>query len=111
MKELTKMEERVLIAVWKLGENASGVDIGRYLKNATGKSVVYGTLYTSFEQLIRKGFISKRFGEPTAVRGGKSKIYFSLTSKGLKALEAAFENQTAMWEGISVETFKKGSFS
>ena len=108
MKELTKMEERVLIGIWKLGDEAYGVNIQRYLRRMTGKSVVYGTLYTTFEQLVRKGYINKRFGEPTAVRGGKSKIYFIITDKGLKALEQAYENQSIMWEGITADSFRGG---
>ena len=106
MKELTKIEETVLIAVWHLGEEAYGVNIKRRLKEVTGKDPLYSTLYTTFEQLVRKGYLDKRFGEPTAVRGGKRKVYFNITKNGFEALKAAFENQKAVWGGISEESFK-----
>lgn len=109
MKDLTKIEETVLIAVWHLGEEAYGVRIKQRLKKMTGKEPLYSTLYTTFEQLVRKGYMDKRFGEPTAVRGGKRKVYFTITREGFEALKAAFENQKAVWGGITEKSFKEGT--
>jgi len=106
MKDLTKIEETVLIAVWHLGEEAYGVNIKQRLKKMTGKEPLYSTLYTTFEQLVRKEYLDKRFGEPTAVRGGKRKVYFTITHEGFEALKAAFENQKSVWVGITDESFK-----
>ena len=107
MKDLTKIEETVLIAVWHLGEEAYGVNIKQRLKKVTGKDPLYSTLYTTFEQLVRKGYLTKRFGEPTSVRGGKRKVFFHITKEGFDALRAAFEKQKAVWHGITEKSFGK----
>jgi PadR family transcriptional regulator PadR len=105
MIELTKLEEIVLIAIWNLREDAYGVNIKKKVHELTAKEYFYNTLYTIFDQLIRKGFIIKGFGEPTAVRGGKRKVFFRLTKEGHGALNDAFERQRRIWAGFVKETF------
>ena len=108
MQELTKLEEIVLIAIWSLGEDAYGVNIKKKVHEITGKEYFYNTLYTTFDQLIRKECIVKDFGEPTAVRGGKRKVFFQITKEGRGALEHAFERQRRVWAGFTKESFRKG---
>jgi PadR family transcriptional regulator PadR len=107
MKDLTKLEEVVMIAIWKLGEEAYGVEIKKKVKEILGKEYFYNTLYTTFLQLVQKRYISKHFGEPTAIRGGKRKVYFHLTKSGMNVLEKAFERQRKVWGGITRESFEK----
>ena len=108
MKDLTKLEEIVMISVWRLGDDAYGVKIKNDVKEIAGTEYFYNTLYTTFHQLVQKGYLSKHFGEPTAVRGGKRKIFFKLTPQGAKVLESAFDRQRRIWRGITKESFKKG---
>ncbi len=111
MKDLTKIEETILIAIWRLGEDTYGVRIKNHIKKATGKDYLYSTLYTTFEQLVRKGYVTKQFGAPTAVRGGKRKVFFCITDEGTEALKHAFEKQKAVWRGITEESFDTGLIS
>jgi DNA-binding PadR family transcriptional regulator len=108
MKDLTKLEEAVMIAILRLEDKAYGVEIKNKVKEIVGKEYFYNTLYTTFHQLVQKGYITKHFGEPTAIRGGKRKVYFRLTQKGIAVLEIAFDRQRRVWHGISKESFKKG---
>lgn len=108
MKELTKLEEVVMLAILSLGDEAYGVNIKLKVHEIMGKEYFYNTLYTTFDQLIRKGFIVKDFGEPTAVRGGKRKVFFQMTKEGKAALERAFERQQRVWTGVTKESIKKG---
>ncbi len=108
MKDLTKIEETVIIAVWRLEENAYGVTIRDQIKKVSGREFLYNTLYSTLEQLVSKGYLTKYFGEPTAVRGGKRKIFFMLTESGLKSLEAAYQSQKAVWNGIDDDSFSGG---
>ena len=105
MIEITRLEEIVLIAIWNLKEDAFGVNIKRAVHELMGKEYFYNTLYTTFDQLIRKGLIIKGFGEPTAVRGGKRKVFFRLTKDGQWALREAYEKQRRVWAGFAKETF------
>lgn len=108
MKELTKLEEIVMISIWHLNDDAYGVNIKKKVKEISGKEYFYNALYTTFTQLERKGFVIKHFGEPTAVRGGKRKVYFQLTKGGMAALVNAFERQSRVWGGITKESLTQG---
>jgi PadR family transcriptional regulator, regulatory protein PadR len=109
MKDLTKLEELVLMSIWRLGDDAYGVKIKRHVKKLAGKEYLYNTLYTTFDQLTRKGFINKLFGEPTAIRGGKSKVFFLITRQGIKALENAYLYNSRVWGGVTIDSFQQGS--
>ena len=108
MKDLTKIEETILLAILRLKEDAYGVTIKKQIKRVTGRDYLYNTLYTSLEQLVKKGYVTKRYGDPTPVRGGKRKIFFDLTVDGAEALETAFNKYRSVWDGISEDTFKEG---
>ena len=100
MKLLTMMEQILLITILKLADEAYGVQIRKQVEEVTGKDVKYGTLYNSLDQLVRKGYVTSRAGEPTAVRGGRRKIYYSITPIGRDALQAAHDLQKNLWEGV-----------
>ena len=108
MKDLSKLEEVVMLAIWRLGDKAYGVEIKNKVKEIAGKEYFYNTLYTTLHQLVRKGYIIKHFGEPTAKRGGKRKVFFDLTQLGMNVLEMAFKRQSLVWSGITKESFKIG---
>ncbi len=108
MKDLTKIEETILLAIMNLKNDAYGVTIKKRIMEVTGREYLYNTLYTSLEQLVKKGYITKRFGDPTPTRGGKRKIFFNLTETGIEALRESFVKTRLIWEGISEKTFEKG---
>lgn len=108
MRELTKVEETILIAIWQLGDAAYGVTIKDRIYDLTGREYLYNTLYTSLEQMVRKGLISKYFGDPTPVRGGKRKIFFTVTDEGLEALKEAYEKVQSLWQSVSLNSLKNG---
>lgn len=102
MNYLTRQEEIYLLAIWRLQENAYGVKIKKKIAEMTGRSLSYGALYFTLEQLFKKEYVGRTVGEPTPVRGGCSKIYYHLTEKGKEALKNAYKLQESIWDGISV---------
>lgn len=107
MKELTKAEETLLLTILNLRDNAYGVVMKQRIKETTGKALPYGTLYFILEQLTKKGYVKRRTGESKAERGEWNRIYYSLTSKGHKALREAFEMHRKVWEGYGESALKK----
>ena len=97
MVDLTKHEEILLITILHLKENAYGVYIRRQIKETTGKQLNYGTLYRMLDQLVKKGFLERKEGEPMPERGGRRKNYYTLTKYGIKALQEAFALQKTLW--------------
>ena len=83
---LGTLEQSVLYAILRLRENAYGVTIQAEIKEATGRALSFGAIYTTLEWLENKGFINARLGEATATRGGRAKRYVSVTGTGQAAL-------------------------
>ncbi len=100
MKYLTLNEEVLLIAILKLKDNAYPVSIRAEYIKMTQKSIVYGALYNSLAYLLKKGLVNSCKGHPTPEKGGKRKVYFSITEDGLKALQKTKEFQQSIWNGV-----------
>jgi DNA-binding PadR family transcriptional regulator len=107
MKELTKNEETLLLVILQLKDNAYGVAIKQHIQKTKGKALPYGTLYFILEQLTRKEYVKRFTCESKPERGGRSRIYYSLTSDGIKALEKAYEIQRKIWNGYVKGTWGK----
>ena len=105
MKELTKIEEILLLAIWRLKDDAYGVKIRKYISQIIGKDFTYGNLYSALSQLSKKKYVKKTLGEPTPDRRGRRKIYYTVSSAGIKALKTAREINQKIWEGVSDYVF------
>ena len=97
---LGELEQIVLLAILRLGEDAYGVPIGLEIEQRTGRALTVGALYRTLDRLEAKGYVSSSFGDPTPERGGRSKRYFKVRPLGLRTLRASREALTAMWEGL-----------
>ena len=101
MEVLTLNEEILLLAIYRLKANAYGVTIMEKVMETTRKKIVYGTLYNSLDTLVKKGLVTTYRGEPTAERGGRSKVYYNITDKGKLALQNTRELHASLWDGIA----------
>jgi PadR family transcriptional regulator PadR len=106
-KMLSKAEEVVLLAIWRLERDAYGVSIRRQTKKDSGKDYTYGTLYGLLRQLASKELIEKRLGPPTPEKGGRSKTYFDLTRKGIQSLKEAIAEHRRVWKNLGEWSFGK----
>ena len=101
MPYLTKLEEILLIAIWRLKKEAYGVSIRKQVMDMTKENMTYGTLYSSLDQLAKKGYVKKSIGEPTQERGGRRKIYYAILPRGFEALRHAQELSKVLWDDVS----------
>jgi len=100
MTIITRLEEAILIAVWKLENSAYGVTINKHVSKSLKKNYSMGALYFSLDQLLRKGYVSKTTKQFYHEKGGRSRTYYSLTKDGKKALQEVKAYQRALWDGI-----------
>jgi DNA-binding PadR family transcriptional regulator len=100
MNILTLNEEMLLTAISHLEDNAYGVTIMAKIREISPKKIVFGTLYNSLDKLAKKGYVIATTGEPSPERGGRRKIYYTLTKKGKTALEKTREFHKTLWEWI-----------
>ena len=101
MDVLSRADEILLLTILNLKNNAYGVSIVKEVKIRTGKNLKIGGLWVSLDILAKKGLILKRIGDPTPRRGGRSKIYYSLTPAGLKSLKHIREFSQNLWRGMT----------
>lgn len=106
---LGEFEEIVLLTVAVLGDDAYGNAVLEEIESRTKRSVNLSAIHASLYRLESKGFLKTRKGNPTAIRGGKRKKYYSLTGYGLKALNEAKELRDGLWESIPPFVLKRAT--
>ena len=100
---LGELEQIVLLALIRLGDNAYGVPIRHDIERRTGRSLSIGALYRTLERLEDKGFVRSKTGEPTPERGGRAKRFFRAEPSGLEALRRTRQALDVMWEGLDLK--------
>jgi DNA-binding PadR family transcriptional regulator len=83
------LEQLVLLAVARLGDNAYGMTVRREIAARTGRELSLGAVYTTLDRLERKGYVRSAAGEPTAEREGRGRRLFRIEAAGEAALTAA----------------------
>jgi PadR family transcriptional regulator PadR len=107
MKLLSRSEEIILLAVWRLEGNAFGISIRDQVSEATGYRWTLGAIYVPLDKLTRKGYVAKSYSRPMPRRGGRSKVLYRLTPEGREALRTVREIQTSLWKGIPGHAFEE----
>ncbi|MEL7002077.1 MAG: PadR family transcriptional regulator [Bacteroidota bacterium] len=97
---LGEFEEIVLLTVAVLADKAYGNAILEEIEKRTERSVNLSAIHASLYRLEKKGFVEARKGDPSAVRGGKRKKYYSPTTYGLRSLSRAKELRDGLWDAI-----------
>jgi DNA-binding PadR family transcriptional regulator len=98
---LTKLEDQILMTVWRFQGNGYGVNIYQHLEKVLDSKISVGVVYLTLDRLAKRGFLQTYKGEPTAVRGGMRKKYFKITQKGIDALSKSKEAHDRIWNEYS----------
>jgi len=96
-KPIGDLEELVLLAVLRLGDQAYGASIREELKDQASRSVSISTVYVTLMRMEEKGLSRSWMGQPSGERGGKAKRHFQVSAEGLEALEASRVVRERMW--------------
>ena len=75
---LTKLEDQILLSVWKFQGKAYGINVYQHLEQMTQSKVAIGVVYFTLDRLAKRGYLESYKGEPTAVRGGMRKKYYKI---------------------------------
>lgn len=105
---LSRTDEMILLAIWRLGDNAYGVTIADMLTRTSGKKWILGGIYVPLDRLKKKGYLYSCLGKSTKKRGGRSKRLYKLTKHGLDTLIEVKVREQSIWEGISISSLEKG---
>ena len=104
---LGELEELVLLTTAALVNDAYSVGICDELAVRTGRKMKLGMVHAVLNRLEEKKLVKSRLGEATAVRGGKRKRYYVVTSAGKAALLKSKEMRDGLWKlipGLNLKT-------
>ena len=109
MRLLTRTEEIILLAIWRLGDNAYGITIRDEVERATGDDWGLGAVYPFLSRLHKAGYAKTLTSRSTPERGGRHKIMYLLTESGKEALAEVQRVNRRAWDGITAADFAKSS--
>jgi DNA-binding PadR family transcriptional regulator len=107
MKLLSRIEEIILLSIWRLGDEAYGMAIREEVIKTTGKKWLLGAIYGPLGRLHKNGYVLTIKGKPTPERGGRSKVYYRLSREGIKALREIQRVNFLIWNDIEDLEFKE----
>jgi DNA-binding PadR family transcriptional regulator len=99
---LGEFEHIILLALLRLQDQAYGVTVRREIEFRIQREVSIGAVYATLGRLETKGYVVSHLGDPTPERGGRSKRFFRVTSKGVAAVNRTHLAIQRMTEGLSL---------
>jgi PadR family transcriptional regulator PadR len=97
---LGSLEEQVLLAVVRTGEDAYGMNVRRELAEVTGRDVAIGAVYATLDRLEAKGLA----GSSRAVSAeGASRRIFAVTGLGARSLAFTRATRERLWSGVKLQ--------
>lgn len=84
---LAEFEEIVLLAVWRLGDEANATTIKETVENVAGRTTSIGAIYATLDRLEEKKYITIVQGEAKLEQGGRAKRSFKIEGQGIAALQ------------------------
>lgn len=103
-----EFEEIVLLAVGVLHGNAYGVTIKEEIEQRTKREVSVGALQVTLRRLEKKGFLTSKHADADSSRGGRPRLYFTLTAYGKKTLQEVLEVRIGFWKSLPETILKLG---
>jgi DNA-binding PadR family transcriptional regulator len=97
---LGECEERVLLTIAALMNDAYSVAVCDELKKNTGRSAKLGVVHSVLNRLEEKGLVKSKLGEATSTRGGKRKRFYTITNGGKAALIRSKELRDDLWNKL-----------
>ena len=94
------LEEQVLVAVLRTGDDAYGMQVRREIEQVTGRDLAIGAVYATLDRLEEKGLLSSR----RTHGDGPSRRLFELSAPGARALAETRAMRERLWRGVDVRT-------
>ena len=96
---LGEFEQLVLLAILKLGDEASGSAIREAVQEGSRRTVWIGAIYTTLQRMTDKGLVTSTIAESRGSGERKRKI-FGLSAEGKAAIGQAYETWARMTRGL-----------
>ena len=92
------LEEQVLVAVIRSGDEAYGMEVRREIERVTGRDLAIGAVYATLDRLEAKGLLRSR----RTFSDGPSRRLFELSRAGARALMETRAMRERLWAGVEL---------
>ena len=106
---LGELEQLILLAILRLGDDAYGLSIARELESHAGRRLSRGALYTMLERLETKGLVRWHSARGGPERQGMPRRLYAVTPRGVAAVRASQRVLRRMWRGLENVLKESGS--
>lgn len=90
----------MLLAIWKLKDQAYGIAIREQVEKDTGVKWLSGAIYVPLSRLKTSAYVKTRKADKSAELGGRPRIYYSLTPLGMKKLVSLQTMNKTLWADV-----------
>ena len=97
---LGSLEEQVMLAVVRTGEDAYGMNVRRELAEVTGREIAIGAVYATLDRLEAKGFVAST--RPDAAEGPSRRV-FAVSAAGARSLALTRSTRERLWSGVKLQ--------
>jgi PadR family transcriptional regulator PadR len=97
---LSRAEEMILLAIWRLGNDAYCVPILEEMIQRTGRRWTLSGIYIPLGRLEKNKLVESYFSDPLPARGGKRRRFYRITRDGFAALKEIKALEKSMWIGL-----------
>lgn len=99
-ENLGELEQQVLLAVLRLGDEAYSASVVTELEARTGREVAPAAVYIALRRLEQHGVTASEMRRPPD--GSRKRRYFTVTEAGRTLLREARRRLVRLWDGIDV---------
>jgi PadR family transcriptional regulator PadR len=99
---LGEFELLVLLAVMQLGDEAYPLAIAEQIEASTKRAASRPAVLITLNRLEDKGLLTSRHGDPTPVRGGRSKRFFLPKPLAVQAVRQSLQRIQTMAQGLDL---------
>jgi PadR family transcriptional regulator, regulatory protein PadR len=96
---LGSLEEQVMLAVVRRGDDAYGMNVRRELEEVTNRDVAIGAVYATLDRLEAKGLVVST--RPGASEGASRRV-FAITPAGARSLALTRATRERLWSGVKL---------
>jgi hypothetical protein len=105
---MKRNEEIIFLTILKIKGNAYGVCSQGQIYKDMGDNWFLASTYQPSDNLVRKKYVRRIKGDPTATRGDNSKFYFAVSPPGKRNLQKIKETHARIWSGIPKISLENG---
>ena len=91
------LEEQIIVAVLRTGEDAYGMQVRREIERLTGRDLAIGAVYATLDRLEAKGLLASMRS-----RDSSGRRIFAVSAVGARALAETYRMRERLWDGVDL---------